>query len=95
MSRKFDLIVFGATGFTGKYVVETIVKTLSSSTPPGEPFTWAIAGRSISKLATILEEISGRTGIKYLFFNKIQYKEAFICVEYNIFLYLKCKQVGI
>ncbi|OXA64880.1 saccharopine dehydrogenase-like oxidoreductase [Folsomia candida] len=61
MSRKFDLIVFGATGFTGKYVAETIVKTLKS-TPPGESFTWAVAGRSTSKLATILDEISGRTG---------------------------------
>lgn len=42
-------------------MAETIVKTLKS-TPPGESFTWAVAGRSTSKLATILDEISGRTG---------------------------------
>lgn len=60
MSRQFDLIVFGATGFTGKYVAENIVKTLNST--PGESFTWAVAGRSTSKLAEILKEISGRTG---------------------------------
>jgi short subunit dehydrogenase-like uncharacterized protein len=60
MSKKFDLIVFGASGFTGKYVVETIVKTIKST--PGEKFTWAVSGRSASKLQNILDEVTQKTG---------------------------------
>jgi len=57
MSRKFDLVVFGATGFTGKYVVETIVKTLKYD----PSFTYAVAGRTTSKLDAVLQEVADRT----------------------------------
>lgn len=43
MSREFDLVVFGATGFTGKLVAEYIAR--SAQKP-----RWAIAGRSKEKL---------------------------------------------
>lgn len=43
MSREFDLVVFGATGFTGKLVADYIAR---SATQP----RWAIAGRSKAKL---------------------------------------------
>jgi len=59
--RKFNLIVFGATGFTGKHVIEEIVKTLAAG--HSEPFTWAVAGRSISKMDTILTEVSNFLGL--------------------------------
>lgn len=57
----YDLIVFGASGFTGKYVVETIVKTLKSN--KGEKFTYAVSGRSNGKLDAILKEVSDSTGV--------------------------------
>lgn len=57
-----DLVVFGASGFTGKYVLETIVNFLKSGK---EQFSYAVAGRSKSKLDSILKEISESTGIAF------------------------------
>jgi short subunit dehydrogenase-like uncharacterized protein len=45
--RSFDLIVFGATGFTGKYVAKHL---LSVHKKKEESFRFAIAGRSDAKL---------------------------------------------
>jgi len=59
MGRKYNLIIFGATGFTGKYVVETAKRTQKES---NETFTWAVAGRSIEKLNTTLKELSQESG---------------------------------
>lgn len=59
--RKYDLIVFGATGFTGKYLLEVIAKALNSG--HGEKFTYAVAARSESRLEDILDEVSNSTGI--------------------------------
>ncbi|HEU4729686.1 MAG TPA: saccharopine dehydrogenase NADP-binding domain-containing protein [Kofleriaceae bacterium] len=49
MTREFDLILFGATGFTGRLVAEYLQR---SSGEAGEPrkLRWAIAGRSREKL---------------------------------------------
>ncbi|MEC8277699.1 MAG: saccharopine dehydrogenase, partial [Myxococcota bacterium] len=41
-SRPFDLILFGATGFTGRLVAEYLVQNANCR--------WAIAGRNKSKL---------------------------------------------
>ncbi|MBA3540354.1 MAG: saccharopine dehydrogenase NADP-binding domain-containing protein [Deltaproteobacteria bacterium] len=46
MARDFDLVVFGATGFTGKLVAEYIAKH-------GTGTRWAIAGRTQSKLEAL------------------------------------------
>src|SRR3954468_13269220 len=46
MSREFDLVVFGATGFTGKLVADYIARS------PHEP-RWAIAGRNKAKLEAL------------------------------------------
>ncbi|CAD5179200.1 unnamed protein product [Musa acuminata subsp. malaccensis] len=50
--REFDLIIFGASGFTGKYVVREALKFLSA---PGPLRSLALAGRSPSKLAAALQ----------------------------------------
>ncbi len=49
-SREFDLIVFGATGFTGKLVAEYL-STID------DDLSWAIAGRSASKLAQVKRDL--------------------------------------
>src|SRR3569623_1200759 len=49
MAREFDIIVNGATGFTGRLVAEYLVQT---KTP-----RWAMAGRSLSKLQEVRGEI--------------------------------------
>ncbi|GFO11053.1 saccharopine dehydrogenase-like oxidoreductase [Plakobranchus ocellatus] len=56
-SKKFDLVVFGASGFTGQYVVDEVSRVAAV-----EKLTWAIAGRSMAKLQKILREASSRTG---------------------------------
>ncbi|RZM04609.1 MAG: saccharopine dehydrogenase, partial [Sphingomonas sp.] len=47
--RDFDLIVYGATGFTGRLVAEYLVRTYPGDAAP----RWAMAGRSLDKLAQV------------------------------------------
>ena len=50
---EFDLVVYGATGFTGRLVAEHLARRQAS----GERITWAMAGRSLEKLAVVRDEI--------------------------------------
>lgn len=52
--RDFDIIVYGATGFTGRLVAEYLVQT---ATP-----RWAMAGRSLSKLEEVRALIGAPVG---------------------------------
>lgn len=49
MSRAFDVVVLGATGYTGKLVVEYL-----SQSATGRYIKWAVAGRTESKLKELL-----------------------------------------
>ena len=51
--RTYDVVVFGATGFTGKLVAEYLSENYSS-----EELKWAIAGRDSSKLKSLAEDLS-------------------------------------
>ncbi len=53
-TRKFDIIVYGATGYTGRLVAEHFVREYG--TDEGGP-KWAMAGRSEDKLSAVREEI--------------------------------------
>src|SRR6185312_9687498 len=48
-SREFDVICYGATGYTGRLVAEHLLKTYG---PAGE-LKWAMGGRSEAKLAEV------------------------------------------
>ena len=50
---EFDIIVYGATGFTGRLAAEHLVRTQ----PPGGEVSWAMAGRSADKLAEVRDLI--------------------------------------
>lgn len=52
-SAKFDIVVYGATGFTGQLVAEY----LSAHYKDGKALTWALAGRSLDKLRSVREAI--------------------------------------
>ena len=52
-SSKFDIIVYGATGFTGRLVAEYLAQHYSRK---GDP-KWAMAGRSKDKLASVRDAI--------------------------------------
>jgi short subunit dehydrogenase-like uncharacterized protein len=51
--REFEIIVWGATGYTGRLVAEHLVKTYGAA---GD-VAWAMAGRSAGKLAEVKAEI--------------------------------------
>ncbi|KAJ8734744.1 hypothetical protein PYW08_013994 [Mythimna loreyi] len=57
MSR-LDLVIFGATGFTGKQAVIYMAK-LAKKYGIG---SWGIAGRSETKLNSVMKEVSNKTG---------------------------------
>lgn len=63
MSERFDVVVFGATGFTGKYAVRAIHRMAKDS---AKPITWAIAGRNEAKLKEILNYVKEKTGKRML-----------------------------
>jgi short subunit dehydrogenase-like uncharacterized protein len=52
-SSKFDIVVYGATGFTGQLVAEYLAAHYSGNSDP----KWAMAGRSLDKLASVREAI--------------------------------------
>ncbi|MES1972474.1 MAG: saccharopine dehydrogenase NADP-binding domain-containing protein [Pseudomonadota bacterium] len=51
--RDFDIIVYGATGFTGRLVAEYLINAYPGPDGP----KWAMAGRSLSKLQEVRDEI--------------------------------------
>ncbi|KAI1099325.1 Saccharopine dehydrogenase-domain-containing protein [Jackrogersella minutella] len=52
-SRKYDVLLLGATGYTGSLTAEYIVRHLPTN------LKWAVAGRSKSKLETLAEKLKG------------------------------------
>jgi short subunit dehydrogenase-like uncharacterized protein len=49
----YDLILFGATGFTGKLVAQTLQGLVAA----GEPLRWAMAGRDLVKLQEVRQSL--------------------------------------
>lgn len=57
--RKYDILVFGATGFTGKFVLEELIRTQqypddSALLENNKDFRLAIAGRNLAKLQDLV-----------------------------------------
>ena len=52
-AKEYDFVVYGATGFTGKLVVEYLVEKYSNDSE----VTWALAGRNLEKLKSIADSI--------------------------------------
>lgn len=50
-AREFDIIVYGASGFTGRLVAEYLAARYAGKTK------WAMAGRDLAKLAAVRDEI--------------------------------------
>ncbi|MFT4875060.1 saccharopine dehydrogenase family protein [Congregibacter sp.] len=53
--RTFDIVLFGATGFTGQLVAEYLLERYGSD---GE-LRWALAGRNIAKLESVRQTLQG------------------------------------
>ncbi|XP_041109567.1 saccharopine dehydrogenase-like oxidoreductase [Polyodon spathula] len=59
-SRDYQLVVFGASGFTGQFVVEEVAR--NSAEGPKGTLKWAVAGRSRQKLEQVLDQAAGNLG---------------------------------
>lgn len=57
MEKEYEVVVFGATGFTGKLVAEYLFKQYGV----GKSLRWAIAGRSLDKLNSAKRDIGELT----------------------------------
>src|SRR5260221_5380060 len=53
VKRDFDLIVYGATGYTGRLIAEYLARSYHGDDAP----SWAIAGRSTDKLQKVRADI--------------------------------------
>ena len=58
--RIYDAIIYGATGFTGRYVVREFASVQRNN--KNKALKWAIAGRTPAKLNQVLQNISKVTG---------------------------------
>jgi short subunit dehydrogenase-like uncharacterized protein len=57
-SDRYDLVIYGASGFTGQYVLEAFVNSDEYT-----KLTVAVAGRSEAKLQKTLTYVSELTGL--------------------------------
>jgi short subunit dehydrogenase-like uncharacterized protein len=56
MSKEFDIVIHGATGFTGRLVAEYMMTRYPNGSN-AEGIRWAMGGRSAEKLAAVRDEI--------------------------------------
>lgn len=59
MARRFDITIFGATGFTGQWIAVALARALT-----GSKNNFAIAGRDSSKLQAVISRVQGEIGYK-------------------------------
>jgi len=57
-AREFDIVVWGATGFTGKLTAEYLLERYGL-----ESFRWALGGRNQEKLESVRDEIGRDAGV--------------------------------
>ncbi len=62
MNKEFDLIVFGATGFTGRLVAEY----LSQQYGAGSDIVWAMAGRNAAKLKQVHGQVKAPASVQLI-----------------------------
>ncbi|CAJ0952137.1 unnamed protein product, partial [Ranitomeya imitator] len=61
-SRPYQIVVFGASGFTGQFVVEEVARAADGEDYRGQELRWAVAGRSKKKLEDVLSWAADRMG---------------------------------
>jgi short subunit dehydrogenase-like uncharacterized protein len=62
LAAEFDVVVYGATGFTGRLVSEYLLARYG----PGGELRWAMAGRNLDKLKAVRDAIGAPSGIQLL-----------------------------
>ena len=87
---KYDFVIYGATGFTGQFVVEEVArvaeierKKLKLEKPS---LTYAVAGRNKTKLLKSIEEAKIVTGRFDSHCSVLVYLIFLLCLKYKISL---------
>lgn len=57
MDSRLDFVIYGASGFTGQYVLKEVARKAQTT-----KLSWAVAGRSTGKLATALKAAEKELG---------------------------------
>ncbi|KAL4130306.1 hypothetical protein PRIC2_006312 [Phytophthora ramorum] len=60
MSKRFDVIVYGATGFTGSLVARYLAAESESALSSPSALKWAVAARSEAKLVQVKEQLKAK-----------------------------------
>jgi len=55
-TKKFDVVVFGASGFTGRLVAEYLLERYGAG-GGGDALSWAMAGRNLAKLEAVRRDL--------------------------------------
>ena len=55
--REFDVVVWGATGFTGRLTAQYLLERYGTS------LRWALGGRNRAKLEEVCDAITAETGV--------------------------------
>ncbi|XP_075718842.1 saccharopine dehydrogenase-like oxidoreductase [Rhinoderma darwinii] len=61
-NRPYQIVIFGASGFTGQFVVEEVSRAADGEDYRGLELRWAVAGRSKKKLEEVLTWAAERLG---------------------------------
>lgn len=61
-NRPYQIVIFGASGFTGQFVVEEVSRAADGEDYRGQELRWAVAGRSKKKLEEVLNWAAERLG---------------------------------
>ena len=56
MSNKLDIVILGASGYTGKFVVRELANMSKS-----KKFTWGLAARSIEEIEQLAKSVAKET----------------------------------
>uniref|UniRef100_A0A8C1R2V6 Saccharopine dehydrogenase NADP binding domain-containing protein n=1 Tax=Cyprinus carpio TaxID=7962 RepID=A0A8C1R2V6_CYPCA len=76
--RPYHIIVFGATGFTGQFVVEEVARTCNEG--PGGTLQWAVAGRNRDRLEKTL--VQAADALRTCLANCVHFLDVFVIVLY-------------
>lgn len=57
---RLDIVIFGATGFTGKYTVKEAERLAKI-----KHFTWGVAGRRKEALESVVKEFAPESGLNF------------------------------
>lgn len=70
--REFDLIIFGATGFTGFFMVRELLQVIAENPTEYSSLKWAVAGRNLTKLDETLGKLAQELNVNLSKVEKIK-----------------------